>query len=109
MAGYCSLEREFDNGFTMDELIERLRHLPKQPMTCQGGLFPWPHLVRAGGKPPFRPHFPLWAELESGAIHTDAMLAPDDDSLRATLETLGGFVEKLMDNSACPRLSLIHI
>jgi tetratricopeptide (TPR) repeat protein len=31
------------------------------------------------------------------------MLDPDEDSLRATLETLGGFVEKLMDNSACPQ------
>ena len=36
-------------------------------------------------------------------MHTDAMLAPDEDYLRATLETLGGFVEKLMDNSACPQ------
>jgi tetratricopeptide (TPR) repeat protein len=36
-------------------------------------------------------------------MHADAMLAPDEDSLRATLETLGGFVEKLMDNSACPQ------
>ena len=87
----------------MDELIERLRRLPKQPMTCQGGLFPWPQLVRGEGRPPFRPHFPLWADLKSGAIHTDAMLAPEEDSLRATLETLGGFVEKLMGNRACPQ------
>jgi tetratricopeptide (TPR) repeat protein len=31
------------------------------------------------------------------------MLAPEEDSLRATLETLGGFVEKLLGNRACPQ------
>ncbi|QDT73494.1 DUF6930 domain-containing protein [Lacipirellula limnantheis] len=87
----------------MDELIKRLRRLPKHPMTCQGGLFPWPQLVRGEGGTPFRPHFPLWADVELGAIHADAMLAPDEDSLRAALETLGGFVEKRMDNNACPQ------
>jgi tetratricopeptide (TPR) repeat protein len=87
----------------MDELIERLRRLPKQPLTWQGGIFAWPHFVREESGPPFRPLFPLWADLESGAIHTDAMLAPDQDLLRAALEALGGFVEKLLDNRACPQ------
>lgn len=87
----------------MDELIEQLRRLPKQPLTCQGGVFPWPHLVRGEEGPPFRPHFPLWADVESGAIHSDSLLAPGADLLRAALETLGGFVEKIMDNCACPQ------
>ena len=87
----------------MDELIERLSRLPKEPLTCQGGVFLWPRLVRDQGGPPFRPQFPLWAEVESGAMHTDALLSPGQDSSRAALQALGGFVEKLMGNRACPQ------
>jgi len=102
-ADYCGLNKELDNAGAMDELIERLRRLPKRPMTCQGGLFPWPRLVRGDGGTPFRPRFPLWADLESGTCHTDAMLGPGEDSLRGALETFGGFVEKLTGNNACPQ------
>ena len=87
----------------LEELMERLRQLPKQSMTCQGGVFAWPRYMRSESGPPFRPLFPLWADLDSGAMHTDSLLAPGEDSLRAALVTLGGFVEKSLDNRACPQ------
>ncbi len=36
-------------------------------------------------------------------MHTDSLLAPGDDPLRAALDALGGFVEKILDNCACPQ------
>ena len=77
--------------------------LPKQPLTCQGGAFPWPHLMQRDSGPPFRPHFPLWADSESGAFYTDTLVAPGEDLFLATLEALGGYVENILDNRVCPQ------
>lgn len=87
----------------MDELIERLCSLPKQPITCQGGIFPWPHLVRGDDGELFRPLVPLWLETESGLVHTNGMLPATNDRCRASLETLGDLVDKYLHNQACPR------
>ncbi len=86
----------------MDEFIEQLRNLPKHPTILQGGIFPWPHLVRGEGGQPFRPLVPLWTEAESGHVYTDTLLAPDEDPFRATLEGFYGFIEKVLDSQACP-------
>ena len=53
--------------------------------------------------PPFRPHFPLWADSESGAFYTDTLVAPGEDLFLATLEALGGYVENILDNRVCPQ------
>ncbi|HEX7445954.1 MAG TPA: hypothetical protein VF306_00335, partial [Pirellulales bacterium] len=86
----------------MDELIQRLRRLPKQPICCQGGIVSWPNLVRGDDGKVFRPQLPLWVEAESGMVHGDAMLGPGDDLLRGSLEALGGFVSTLLENRCCP-------
>ncbi len=86
----------------MDELIRRLRGLPKGSLVCQGGIIPLPELVREKGGPPFRPMVALWAEPESRSVHCGGFLSAGDDVLRAALETLGEFVQEVFDNEVCP-------
>lgn len=86
----------------MDEIIQRLWNLPKAPLTCQGGVFLWPGLVRDQGGRPFQPYFPLWIEAESGAVHVETLLAPGQDPMHAMLQSLGSLVKKLMGDRACP-------
>lgn len=86
----------------MDELIQRLRRLPKQSMCCQGGIVPWPNLVRGDDGKLFRPQLPLWVEVKSGLLHGGSLLGPGDDLFRGSLLSLGGFVAKIMEERCCP-------
>lgn len=93
----------------MDELLRRFRHLPKRPMCCQGEIVPWPNLVRGDDGKLFRPHLPLWVEVESGVVHGDSFLRPGDDLLLGSLLSLGGFVATLLEDRCCPeRLQVRH-
>ena len=87
----------------MDELVDRLRRVPKQPLSCQGGIVAWPNFVRGDDGALFRPHVPLWVEVESGAVHVDALVGPEDDLFRASLVSLAGFVAKLLKGRAAPQ------
>ena len=86
----------------MDELAEKLRRLPKEPLSCQGGIVAWPHLVCADDGTRFRPHVPIWVEVESGAMHADSLVGPGEDLLRMSLVSLAGFVAKLLNGRGCP-------
>ena len=86
----------------MDELVQRLRQLPKQPMCCQGDIVPWPNLVRNDDGELFRPRLPLWVETKSGVLHGGSLLSSGDDLLRGSLEALGGFVSELLEDRCCP-------
>lgn len=86
----------------MDEIIIRLRDLPKVPITCQGGVYVWPMTFQDDAGRPFQPHFPLWADSEANAIHPGEPIGPDEDPRSAAVQALFGFIEKLLDDKACP-------
>lgn len=94
--------KTFDNPLIMDELIQHFRSLPKRPFVCQGGIFPWPTLVRGNDGELFRPFVPIWMEAESGLIHTEGMQPPGEDPFRKSLETLKGLIEKYFHIQGCP-------
>lgn len=71
-------------------------------MCYQGAIVPWPNLVRGDDGKLFRPHLPLWVEVESGMMHGDSFLGPGDDLLRGSLRSLGVFVAKLLEGGSCP-------
>ena len=84
------------------KIIRRLQRLPKQPMTLQGEAFAWPCLVQTGTKP-LQPIIPVWLDLDSQLIHANRALLPGEDTNRAMLEELDGFVTLLLHNQACPQ------
>lgn len=86
----------------MDDVIAKLRDLPKIPITCQGGVYVWPMTFQDDAGRPFQPHFPLWADSEAGAIHPGEPIGRDEEPWPAALLALVGFVEKLLNFKACP-------
>ena len=92
---------KIDNQPVMDEIIKRLKRLPKEPLTCQGEILSWPVLVRGDDGLPFELRFPLWIQVESGLVYTDpeAFHSADRDPLDAALKSLLEFVEQLTDGA----------
>jgi tetratricopeptide (TPR) repeat protein len=86
----------------MDKISAKLRDLPKIPITCQGGVYPFPIAVQDDAGRRFQPRFPLWADSEAGAIHPGEPIAPDQEPEPVALQALFGFIEKLLHFKACP-------
>lgn len=84
----------------MDDLVKRLRALPRGEATVQGGLVTLPGLIHQKGREPIEPVVPLWADAESGIIHTNGPMAPDDDPIAALLDVLVDFAESFLE--VCP-------
>ena len=85
------------------QIIRRLQRLPKQPMTFQGEAFAWPCPVQIGTEPPLQPIIPVWLDLDSQLFYASRAILPGEDTNRAMLEELDGFVTVLLHNQACPQ------
>lgn len=86
----------------MDDLVARLRYLPKGTFTLQGELVTWPASVRERGRPPYRPVVPLWAETPSGFVHASHPIHPDDHGFEVMLRSLVEFVSTDEEEALCP-------
>lgn len=89
----------------MKELINRLKRLPKESLTCQGAILNWPVLVSGDDGRPFQLSFPLWVNVESGLVYThpDAFRTAEREPLGAAWKALVEFVEQLTQGRAWPQ------
>lgn len=85
----------------MDDLLRRLRELPKHDLVCQGGVFPWPRKVRADSGEIFAAQFALCVETESGLVHPGQLDPGNCEPGQLMLQAFVEFVEQTCDG-ICP-------